>query len=166
MVHLTDMDTIERSNLNRQFLFRSGDVSKPKSECAARAVRKMNPSMVVKAEMLRVGADAESTYNEDFWHGLDAVVTALDNVDARMYLDGRCVYFKKPMLDSGTQGTKGNTQTVVPYLTESYGSSRDPPEDSIPVCTLKNFPNAIEHTIQVLPFFFCRRRRLFDAKLF
>jgi ubiquitin-activating enzyme E1 len=33
-------------------------------------------------------------------------------------------------------------------MTESYGSSRDPPEKSIPICTLKNFPNAIEHTIQ------------------
>jgi ubiquitin-activating enzyme E1 len=33
-------------------------------------------------------------------------------------------------------------------MTESYGSSRDPPEKSIPICTLKNFPNAIEHTLQ------------------
>lgn len=37
---------------------------------------------------------------------------------------------------------------VVPFKTESYGSSRDPVEDSIPICTLKNFPNKIEHTIQ------------------
>ena len=37
---------------------------------------------------------------------------------------------------------------VVPNLTESYGSSRDPPEKSIPICTLKNFPNAIEHCLQ------------------
>jgi ubiquitin-activating enzyme E1 len=51
------------------------------------------------------------------------------------------------MIDSGTLGTKGNTQVVVPYKTESYGSSRDPPEESIPICTLKNFPNKIEHTI-------------------
>ena len=36
----------------------------------------------------------------------------------------------------------------MPNVTESYGSSRDPPEKSIPICTLKNFPNAIEHTIQ------------------
>ena len=39
-------------------------------------------------------------------------------------------------------------QVVVPRMTESYGSSRDPPEKSIPICTLKNFPNAIEHCIQ------------------
>ncbi len=37
---------------------------------------------------------------------------------------------------------------MIPPLTESYSSSRDPPEKAIPVCTLKNFPNAIEHTIQ------------------
>jgi len=34
-------------------------------------------------------------------------------------------------------------------MTESYGSSQDPPEKSIPSCTVKNFPNQIEHTIQV-----------------
>lgn len=52
------------------------------------------------------------------------------------------------MLESGTLGTKGHTQVVVPGLTENYGASRDPPEKSIPLCTLKHFPNLIEHTIQ------------------
>ena len=39
-------------------------------------------------------------------------------------------------------------QVVIPHLTESYGSSQDPPEKEVPICTLKNFPNAIEHTLQ------------------
>ena len=42
----------------------------------------------------------------------------------------------------------GNTQVVVPQLTENYGATRDPPEKSIPVCTLKNFPSLIQHTLQ------------------
>jgi ubiquitin-activating enzyme E1 len=37
---------------------------------------------------------------------------------------------------------------VLPDITESYSSSQDPPEKAIPICTLKNFPNAIEHTLQ------------------
>ena len=41
-------------------------------------------------------------------------------------------------------------QVVIPHITESYSSSQDPPEKSIPVCTVKNFPNAIEHTLQVI----------------
>ena len=64
-------------------------------------------------------------------------------------MDRRCVYYRKPLLESGTLGTKGNVQVVIPHLTESYSSSQDPPEKSIPVCTLKNFPYEIEHTIQV-----------------
>jgi len=58
------------------------------------------------------------------------------------------VFYGKPLLESGTLGTKGNTQVVVPGLTEHYGASRDPPEKGIPICTLKNFPYKIEHTIQ------------------
>jgi ubiquitin-activating enzyme E1 len=43
----------------------------------------------------------------------------------------------------------GNTQIVVPFLTQQYGGGqRDPPEKSIAICTLKNFPHKIEHTLQ------------------
>lgn len=147
-IHITDMDTIEKSNLNRQFLFRPADVGKLKSEAAARAVHSMNPHARIKSAALRVSADTEEVYDDAFWDSLSGVVTALDNVDARLYIDSRCVYYQKPLVDSGTLGTKGNTQVIVPLVTESYGSSRDPPEESIPICTLKNFPNKIEHTIQ------------------
>jgi ubiquitin-activating enzyme E1 len=63
-------------------------------------------------------------------------------------MDSRCILFQKPLLESGTLGTKGNVQVVIPHLTESYASSVDPPEQGIPICTLKHFPNKIEHTIQ------------------
>uniref|UniRef100_UPI00358F0808 ubiquitin-like modifier-activating enzyme 1 isoform X2 n=1 Tax=Myxine glutinosa TaxID=7769 RepID=UPI00358F0808 len=148
MVTVTDMDCIEKSNLNRQFLFRSWDVQKMKSEIAAVAVLRMNPRMHITPHQNRVGPDTERIYNDSFFQGLDCVTNALDNVDARMYMDRRCVYYRKPLLDSGTLGTKGNVQVVLPFLTESYSSSQDPPEKSIPICTLKNFPNAIEHTLQ------------------
>ena len=64
-------------------------------------------------------------------------------------MDQRCVFFEKPLLESGTLGTKGNTQVIIPHLTESYASSQDPPEKETPSCTVKNFPNAIAHTIEV-----------------
>lgn len=145
---VTDMDLIEKSNLNRQFLFRPHDVQRPKSATAAKAIRKMNPDVNVVAHENRVGPDTEKSYDDAFFDNLDGVANALDNVEARIYMDRRCVYYRKPLLESGTLGTKGNTQVVVPFLTESYSSSQDPPEKSIPICTLKNFPNAIEHTLQ------------------
>merc|ERR1719500_2388034 len=108
----------------------------------------MNPAAKYKAMELRVGPETENIYNDAFFEGLNCVTNALDNVDARMYMDRRCVYYGKHLFESGTLGTKGNTQVVIPKVTESYSSSQDPPEKSIPICTLKNFPNAIEHTLQ------------------
>merc|ERR1719460_2800108 len=145
---VTDMDHIERSNLNRQFLFRNTDVNKPKSIAAAAAIRKMNPEVNVEPQENRVGVETENVYNDDFFEALDGVTNALDNVEARTYMERRCVYYRLPLLESGTLGTKGNTQVVIPDVTESYSSSHDPPEKSIPICTLKNFPNQIEHTLQ------------------
>ena len=148
-ISVTDMDQIERSNLNRQFLFRPKDVGSLKSEAASKAVQAMNPDLNGHITMLkdRVSQDTEEIFNEDFWESLDGVTNALDNVDARTYVDRRCVFFRKPLLDSGTLGTKGNTQVVLPHQTESYSSSQDPPEQSFPMCTLRSFPNNINHTI-------------------
>ncbi|XP_015379860.1 PREDICTED: ubiquitin-like modifier-activating enzyme 1 [Diuraphis noxia] len=147
-IYVTDMDLIEKSNLNRQFLFRTQDVQTSKSETAAKAIKRMNPYVNVEPQTNRVCPETEQIYNDTFFENLDGVANALDNVDARIYMDRRCVFYKKPLLESGTLGTKGNTQVVIPNLTESYSTSQDPPEKSIPICTLKNFPNAIEHTLQ------------------
>ncbi|CAO1619344.1 unnamed protein product [Parajaminaea phylloscopi] len=149
-IDVTDMDQIEKSNLNRQFLFRSKDVGAFKADTAAAAVAEMNSDLKgkIRSHQDRVGPETEGTYGDAFFERLTGVTNALDNVQARQYMDRRCVYYQKPLLESGTLGTKANTQVVVPNLTESYSSSQDPPEKMIPVCTLKNFPNQIEHTIQ------------------
>lgn len=147
-VFVTDMDRIEKSNLSRQFLFRNTDIDKFKSSTAAAAARAMNPSLKITAFQEKVAADTEHLFGDDFYDKLSGVCTALDNVEARLYVDQRCLFYRLPMLESGTLGTKGNTQVVVPHVTENYGATRDPPEKSIPVCTLKNFPNQIQHTLQ------------------
>ena len=147
-VYVTDMDTIEKSNLNRQFLFRSKDIEKLKSETAANAAREMNGEMNITSFSERVGTDTENVFTEEFFKSLTGVCNALDNVTARMYMDQKCVENRLSLLESGTLGTKGNTQVIIPFMTESYGSSADPPEKTIPMCTLHHFPSRIEHTIQ------------------
>ncbi|KAM9361812.1 ubiquitin-like modifier-activating enzyme 1 [Symphorus nematophorus] len=147
-ITITDMDFIEKSNLNRQFLFRSEDIRKPKSDVAAKAVREMNPKMNITAHQNRLGPESEGVYDYNFFSGLDGVAAALDNVPARVYLDERCVQHQRPMLEGGTIGSKGHTLVVVPHLTESYGRGSSSSGDTIPLCTLKNFPYRIEHTLQ------------------
>ncbi|TDL29444.1 ubiquitin activating enzyme [Rickenella mellea] len=150
VIHVTDLDTIEKSNLNRQFLFRAKDLGKFKSEVAATAVSEMNPDMKghIESKQETVGENTENVYGDEFFAEIDGVTNALDNVKARQYMDRRCVFYEKPLLESGTLGTKGNTQVVIPHLTESYSSSQDPPEKETPSCTVKHFPNAIQHTIE------------------
>ncbi|XP_034633197.1 ubiquitin-like modifier-activating enzyme 7 isoform X3 [Trachemys scripta elegans] len=145
-VTVTDMDTIERSNLSRQLLFRPRD--KLKSETAAAAVRRMNPTTRVTAQPHHVGPDTEMFYGDDFFMALDGVANALDSMQARAYVDGRCIRYLKPLLDSGTEGTKGHVQVVVPHLTQPFGSALDLTESAVPLCTLRHFPSAIEHTLQ------------------
>lgn len=146
-VTVTDDDQIERSNLSRQFLFRDWDIGQPKSTCAGRAAQKINPALRVRPLQNRVSPDTEDVFDDAFWESLDVVVNALDNVKARLYVDQRCVYFGRPLLESGTLGPKCNTQMVVPHLTENYGASRDPPEREAPMCTLHSFPHNIDHTL-------------------
>lgn len=66
VIYITDLDTIEKSNLNRQFLFRPKDLGKFKAEAAAQAVAEMNPELAgrIKTYQLRVGEDTESKCTE------------------------------------------------------------------------------------------------------
>ena len=103
----------------------------PKSSAAAKAAKAINPALNVHHQANRVSPETEMVFDDTFWEGLDLVVNALDNVNARLYVDSRCVYFQKPLLESGTLGTKCNTQMVIPNSTENYGASRDPPEKQV-----------------------------------
>ena len=146
-VTVTDDDTIEKSNLSRQFLFRDWDIGNAKSSVAGAAAKKINPGLNLEALQNRVSPETEEVFNDDFWTSKDLIVNALDNVNARLYVDSRCVYFGKPLLESGTLGTKCNTQNIIPGLTENYGATRDPPEKSAPMCTLHSFPHNIQHCL-------------------
>ncbi|KAG6643460.1 ubiquitin-activating enzyme E1 1-like isoform X1 [Carya illinoinensis] len=144
---ITDDDVIEKSNLSRQFLFRDWNIGQAKSKVAASAAALINPSLNIEALQNRAGPETENVFNDEFWENLSVVVNALDNVNARLYIDQRCLYFQKPLLESGTLGAKCNTQMVIPHLTENYGASRDPPEKQAPMCTVHSFPHNIDHCL-------------------
>ncbi|CAN1354568.1 Ubiquitin-activating enzyme E1 2 [Linum perenne] len=144
---VTDDDVIEKSNLSRQFLFRDWDIGQAKSTVAASAAASINPHLKIEALQNRVGPETENVFDDTFWENLTVVINALDNVNARLYVDQRCLYFQKPLLESGTLGAKCNTQMVIPRLTENYGASRDPPEKQAPMCTVHSFPHNIDHCL-------------------
>ncbi len=70
----------------------------------------MNPNLKGKiiARLDRVQPSTEHIYNDKFMETLNIVTNALDNVQARRYIDSRCVSCKIPLLESGTLGPKGH----------------------------------------------------------
>lgn len=141
------MDTIERSNLNRQLLFRQQHIGMPKASVAAKEVTNINPYIAVHGMTNKLDAETEALFDGNFWEKIDLVTTALDNINARKYVDEQCIKYKKYLIDSGTLGTKGNTQVVIPGISDSYSSTADPPDDAVPLCTLKSFPYLPEHCV-------------------
>jgi ubiquitin-activating enzyme E1 len=108
-VQVTDNDNIEVSNLNRQFLFRKNNVGDSKSKVAAEIAKDMNHDLNVTDFQTLVSGDTEAIFHDKFWEDLDFVVNAVDNIKARLYVDMRCVWYEKPLLESGTLGTKANS---------------------------------------------------------
>ncbi len=152
---IVDPDHIEKSNLSRQFLFRSTDIGKSKCLTAIENIKSMYNINAIGYNKKLSNEDEEFTHM--VFTNKDIVISALDNIEARKYTDSVCFNKCLPLFESGTMGMKGNTQPIIPYLTEIYSSTTDndtQSDSSIPACTIKHFPNSINHTIHwALDFF-------------
>eukprot|EP00339_Tiarina_fusa_P025896 CAMPEP_0117023782 /NCGR_PEP_ID=MMETSP0472-20121206/17722_1 /TAXON_ID=693140 ORGANISM="Tiarina fusus, Strain LIS" /NCGR_SAMPLE_ID=MMETSP0472 /ASSEMBLY_ACC=CAM_ASM_000603 /LENGTH=1260 /DNA_ID=CAMNT_0004730015 /DNA_START=189 /DNA_END=3971 /DNA_ORIENTATION=- len=146
-ITVTDDDVIEKSNLSRQFLFRNWHIHKSKSLCATESAVAMNPSIKIEPRQDRVAPTTEDVFDDAFWESLDGVCNALDNVKARLYVDQRCIFYEKSLLESGTLGPKCNSQVIIPHKTRHYGDQPDQPEKQAPVCVLHHFPHNIQHCL-------------------
>ncbi|XP_023561800.1 ubiquitin-like modifier-activating enzyme 7 isoform X2 [Octodon degus] len=150
-VTVVDMDHIEHSNLSRQFLFRQQDIGKPKAEVAAAATQDLNPDIQVTVHTQVLDHTTENIYDDNFFSCVDGVVAAVDSFEARHYLAARCVHYLKPMLEAGTEGTKGSASVFVPHVTEVYkGPASDEDSEDAPtlVCTMRFFPSTYKHSLQ------------------
>ncbi|XP_045718307.2 ubiquitin-like modifier-activating enzyme 7 isoform X1 [Mirounga angustirostris] len=150
-VTVADMDHIERSNLSRQFLFRTQDVGRPKAEVAAEATHRLNSDLQVTPLTYALDPTTEHIYEDNFFSRVDGVAAALDSFQARHYVAARCTHYLKPLLEAGTQGTLGHASVFVPYVTEAYrapASGLASEDATYPVCTLRHFPSTVEHTVQ------------------
>merc|ERR1719361_1333084 len=125
-------------------------VGKPKSTCGAKVVQSWNKDMTIESLEKFVGGKTENYFDDNFWENLDLCWNALDNVKARKYTDSRCLFYSKPLLESGTLGTKCNSEIILPFRTKTYndGVEDDSNEKSIAMRTLRNFPYLPLHCIE------------------
>jgi hypothetical protein len=81
-IDVIDMDTIDVSNLNRQFLFTSKDVGQSKALCAARAVERRVAGVVVTPHHCRIEEKPDEWYKQ-----FHVIVLGLDSIEARSYVN-------------------------------------------------------------------------------
>ena len=115
-VVIADMDHVELSNLSRSVLFRESDENKPKAECAAAAARQIFPDIKIKALTGNVLADLGLGYVR--W--ADIVIGALDNREARVFVNSACARVGRPWIDGGIEVFNGIVRGFAPPATACY----------------------------------------------
>lgn len=113
---IADMDTIEISNLTRSPLFRESDAGAYKAECAARSARDLYPAMNVRA----LTANITSDLGLGWIRWADVVVGALDNREARLFLNSACARLGRPWIDGGIEVMQGIVRGFHPPKTSCY----------------------------------------------
>ncbi|GMY27505.1 NEDD8-activating enzyme E1 catalytic subunit isoform X1 [Fagus crenata] len=157
-LEVIDMDRIEVTNLNRQFLFRFEDVGKPKAEVAAKRVMERVSGVNIKPHFCRI-----EDKDIDFYSDFSIIVLGLDSIEARSYINSvACSFLEygsddkpreetvKPLVDGGTEGFKGHARVIVPGLTPCFECTiwLFPPQVKFPLCTLAETPRTAAHCIE------------------
>ena len=150
-IHVIDLDHIDITNLNRQFLFRRADVGQYKAEVAARFI------------MQRAYTTPIQNFDADFYRDFHIVIAGLDNVPARRWLNSMLhslVEFDasgevlmetvRPMIDGGTEGFKGQARLILPFKNACYECTLGdfPKQTTFQFCTIAETPRLPEHCVQ------------------
>ncbi|MCG8589895.1 MAG: molybdopterin-synthase adenylyltransferase MoeB [Proteobacteria bacterium] len=89
---LVDFDVVDASNLQRQVLYGTADVGRPKVEVAAERVRAQNPDVSLDLVTERLSSDNALALFENY----DVIVDGTDNFPTRYLSNDACVLLGKP----------------------------------------------------------------------
>uniref|UniRef100_A0A8C5JWA1 SUMO-activating enzyme subunit 2 n=1 Tax=Jaculus jaculus TaxID=51337 RepID=A0A8C5JWA1_JACJA len=143
-VHVIDLDTIDVSNLNRQFLFQKKHVGRSKAQVAKESVLQFYPKANIVAYHDSI---MNPDYNVEFFRQFILVMNALDNRAARNHVNRMCLAADVPLIESGTAGYLGQVTTIKKGVTECYECHPKPTQRTFPGCTIRNTPSEPIHCI-------------------
>ncbi|XP_056454891.1 SUMO-activating enzyme subunit 2 [Gadus chalcogrammus] len=143
-IEVIDLDIIDVSNLNRQFLFQKKHVGKSKAQVAKESVLQFCPTANITAYHDSI---MNPDYNVEFFRNFMLVMNALDNRAARNHVNRMCLAADIPLIESGTAGYLGQVTVIKKGLTECYECQPKPTQKTFPGCTIRNTPSEPIHCI-------------------
>ncbi|CCW60204.1 unnamed protein product [Phytomonas sp. EM1] len=167
-IEVLDLDTIDETNLNRQFLFTAANVGRAKAAVAAAAVRgwaegraqrfptlpdepstSSSSASYFPQDVIAYHADIKDPcFDEDFFSRFRAVLNALDNVSARQHVNRMCMRANVPLIESGSMGYNGQVQVILKGCYECYDCYPRPSgQPTFAVCTIHARPTTMVHCV-------------------
>lgn len=150
-ITIIDYDTIELTNLNRQFIFQQKDIGKYKSKVLTNYLsNKLN----IKIESINKKIQLNNSFNIEFFKYYDVIINCLDNLESRkfiirrIYLINKTIRKDNPILiiDGGTSGFQGQVRIFINNSCyDCLNIKRN--NNFIPICTIKGKPETFEHCL-------------------
>ena len=109
---LVDADRVDASNLQRQILYGTGDVGKPKLEAARARLRDLNPDV----EIVLHDARLTSANAPEIIASYDVVIDGSDNFPTRYLSNDVCVFARKPNIYGSVFRFDGQASVFAPHL--------------------------------------------------
>lgn len=113
---LADGDCLELDNLQRQVLYTTADLGRPKAEAAGRRLLALNPALTIRVYQQRL----DRTTALEIMRHYDFIIEATDNFVSKFMIADACHAAGKPYSHGGIQNYMGQTITVLPGRTTCY----------------------------------------------
>lgn len=131
---IVDDDLVDQSNLQRQILYNTTMLGKPKAEMAKAVLEKMNPFIQIVPYKLRLSNQNALEIIKKY----DIVVDGTDNFGTRYMINDACEILEKPLVFASMYKFEG--QVTVFHLNANSPTYRclfpdRPSDDSIPNCS-------------------------------
>ncbi|STF33909.1 thiazole biosynthesis protein ThiF [Escherichia coli] len=107
---LADDDDVHLSNLQRQILFTTEDIDRPKSQVSQQRLTQLNPDIQLTALQQRLTGEAL----KDAVARADVVLDCTDNMATRQEINAACVALNTPLITASAVGFGGQLMVLTP----------------------------------------------------
>ncbi len=127
---LLDGDTVDITNLQRQVLYDTADVGRPKAEAARERLKALNPDLNIIAHAMELTAANVGTIFAEY----DVILDGTDRIGTRYLVNDACVLLGKPLVSAAIHRFEGQAMTYVPGPGPCYRCLFPEPSTEIPNC--------------------------------